>query len=103
MASSSWSHISAAVVDIWEMGVQPPLLVLIMNVIIPERPVVAAGDGSSNRPDPGQDDIVALAIRSFAEAATAAVAENDRLGLQTHGSINGAMVVRNPPKAMPSK
>jgi hypothetical protein len=33
------------------------------------------------------------------EAAKAAVAENDRLGIPTHGLFNGKLVVRQSPKA----
>lgn len=46
------------------------------------------------------DALIALAQRSFAKAATAAVAENDRLGIPTHGSVGGKLVVRQPPKAL---
>jgi hypothetical protein len=43
--------------------------------------------------------LIALAQRSFTRAAKAEVAENDRLGIPTHGSVNGKLVVRHPPKA----
>lgn len=57
--------------------------------------------------DTGSDDsvfddaeaLIALAQRSFTTAARAAVAENDRLGIPTHGSIGGKLVARQPPKA----
>ena len=44
------------------------------------------------------DKLVEIAQKSFSEAAQAAVAENDRLGIPTHGSENGKLVVRQPPK-----
>lgn len=44
------------------------------------------------------DALIALAQRSFAKAAKAALAENDKLGLPTHGSIKGRLIVRHPPK-----
>jgi hypothetical protein len=41
------------------------------------------------------------AERAFKKAAAAAVAENDRLGITTHGAVNGKLVERKPqpPKA----
>jgi hypothetical protein len=45
------------------------------------------------------DALVALAQRSFARAAKAEVAENDRLGIPTHGAINGKIAVRRPPRS----
>ncbi|MBF0338989.1 MAG: hypothetical protein HQL05_14305 [Nitrospirae bacterium] len=47
------------------------------------------------------DDVEALTTlvqKSFDEAAKKAVAENDALGIQTHGSVDGKLVVRIPPK-----
>jgi hypothetical protein len=46
--------------------------------------------------------LIALAQKSFTIAARAAVAENDRLGIPTHGSIDGKLVVRQPPEAIPN-
>jgi hypothetical protein len=43
--------------------------------------------------------LVALATASFKKAAKAAVAENDRLGIATHGSVDGKIVERKPPTA----
>jgi hypothetical protein len=43
--------------------------------------------------------LVALATASFKKAAKAAVAENDRLGITTHGSVDGKIVERKPPPA----
>ena len=43
--------------------------------------------------------LTTLVQKSFMEAAKAAVAENDRLGIPTHGSFGGNLVVRQPPKA----
>jgi len=45
------------------------------------------------------DALIALAQRSFTKAARTAVAENDRLGIPTHGSVGGKLVVRQPHKA----
>ncbi len=42
------------------------------------------------------DALIALAQRSFSRAAKAEVAENDRLGIATHGAANGKLVVRHP-------
>jgi hypothetical protein len=45
------------------------------------------------------DDAVAfrrLVNESFKRAAKLAVAENDRLGIATNGSVNGKLVVRQP-------
>ena len=57
--------------------------------------------------DAGTDDglfddaeaLIALAQRSFTRAARAEVAENDRLGVVTHGAVNGELIVRHPSKA----
>jgi hypothetical protein len=38
-----------------------------------------------------------LATASFKRAAKAAVAENDRLGITTHGSVEGKIVERKAP------
>ena len=45
------------------------------------------------------DALIALAQESFTAAAKAAVAENDQLGIPTHGAERGKLVVRHPPKA----
>jgi hypothetical protein len=45
------------------------------------------------------DALIALAQRSFARAAQAEVAENERLGIPTHGAVKGKLVVRRPVKA----
>jgi hypothetical protein len=45
------------------------------------------------------DALIALAQRSFARAAKEEVAENDRLGIPTHGAVKGKLVVRRPVKA----
>lgn len=42
------------------------------------------------------DALIELAQRSFTTAARAAVAENDRLGIPTHGAVKGKLVVRKP-------
>ena len=44
------------------------------------------------------DALIALAQKSFTAAAKAAVAENDRLGIPTPGSVHGKLVMRQPPK-----
>ena len=44
--------------------------------------------------------LTTLVQKSFMEAAKAAVAENNnKLGIPTHGSFGGKLVVRQPPKA----
>lgn len=40
--------------------------------------------------------LTALVQKSFDEAAKKAVAENDALGIPTHGSVDGKLVVRIP-------
>jgi hypothetical protein len=45
------------------------------------------------------DALIALARESFAKAARAEVAMNDRLGIATHGAVNGEIVTRQPPKS----
>ncbi|WP_428492868.1 hypothetical protein [Rhodopila sp.] len=45
------------------------------------------------------DALIALAQHSFVRAARAEVAENDRLGIPTHGAVDGKLVVRRPLKA----
>lgn len=40
--------------------------------------------------------LIALANRSFDRAAKAQVAENDRLGIATHGAVDGKLVERRP-------
>jgi len=45
------------------------------------------------------DALIALATASFKKAAKAAVAENDRLGITTHGSVDGKIVERKPQAA----
>ena len=42
------------------------------------------------------DALTALVQKSFDEAAAIAGAENDSLGIPTHGSIGGKLVVRQP-------
>jgi len=37
-----------------------------------------------------------IMVKSFAEAAREAVAENDRLGIATHGGAGGVVVERKP-------
>jgi hypothetical protein len=37
-----------------------------------------------------------LILKSFAQAARDAVAENDRLGIITHGGMNGVVIERLP-------
>ena len=44
------------------------------------------------------DAVIALAQRAFHKAARAAVAENDRLGIPTHGAVGGTLATRHPPK-----
>jgi hypothetical protein len=39
----------------------------------------------------------ALVMAAFQKAAKKAVAENDRLGIVTHGSVDGKVVERLPP------
>jgi len=43
-----------------------------------------------------EDALIATAQSSFSKAAKRAVAENDRLGIPTHGSIGSELVVRQP-------
>lgn len=43
--------------------------------------------------------LVTLATASFKKAAKAAVAENDLLGITTHGSVDGRIVERKPTAA----
>lgn len=45
------------------------------------------------------DALIALARRSFTRAAKAEVGENDRLGVPTHGAVNGKLIVRPPSRA----
>jgi hypothetical protein len=40
------------------------------------------------------DALIALAQRSFDKAAKAQLAENDRLGIATHGAVDGKLVER---------
>lgn len=42
------------------------------------------------------DAVIAIAQQSFARAAKMAVADNDRLGISTHGSIGNRLVVHHP-------
>lgn len=49
--------------------------------------------------DPFLDEpeaVAALAVRSFADAKRAAIAENDRLGIPSYGATDGKIVVRKP-------
>ena len=58
--------------------------------------VAPAGTG-----DPALDDpeaLLALAVRSFARAKRAAIAENDRLGVPSHGARDGVITTRHPPE-----
>jgi hypothetical protein len=48
------------------------------------------------------DALIALAQKSFTRAAKAEVAENNRLGLPTHGAVRGKLLVRPPSKATPA-
>jgi hypothetical protein len=45
--------------------------------------------------------LIAMAIASFKKAAEAAVDENDRLGITTHGSVDGKIIERKPSAAHP--
>ena len=45
--------------------------------------------------------VVGLATAAFKKAAKIAVAENDRLGIITHGSVDGEIVERKPKPAEP--
>jgi hypothetical protein len=45
------------------------------------------------------DALIALAQKSFKRAAKEEVAKNDSLGIPTHGSADGKLVVRQPTKA----
>ena len=47
------------------------------------------------------DALIALAQNSFERAAKEEVAKNDSLGIPTHGSAKGKLVVRHPPKGRP--
>jgi len=47
------------------------------------------------------ESVIAQAQLAFHEAAKAAVAENDRLGIVTHGAIGGKLVERHPPRVVP--
>jgi hypothetical protein len=49
------------------------------------------------------DGLIALAQKSFTRAANAEVAENNRLGLPTHGAVRGKLLVRSPSKATPAE
>jgi hypothetical protein len=40
----------------------------------------------------------ALIMAAFQKAAAGAVLENDRLGIATHGSVDGKIVERQPPE-----
>lgn len=44
------------------------------------------------------DALIAIAQKSFTKTAKNAVDENDRLGIPTHGSIDGKLVVHHSPK-----
>ncbi len=45
------------------------------------------------------DALLEIATKAFERAAKRAVAENDRLGIPTHGTRHGKLVVRKPKKA----
>ncbi len=59
---------------------------------IEPTPVVEAPSADSKTITP------ALVMAAFQKAAKKAVAENDRLGIVTHGSVDGKIVERQPPK-----
>ena len=42
------------------------------------------------------DALIAFAQQSFDKAAKAQVAENDHLGIATHGAVDGKLVERRP-------
>jgi hypothetical protein len=44
--------------------------------------------------------LIAMATASFKKAAKAAVAENDSLGITTHGSVDSKIVERKPAKRL---
>ncbi len=48
------------------------------------------------------DALIALAQQSFTNAAEAADAENDRMGVPTHGATNGKLTIRHPPQKVES-
>lgn len=58
----------------------------------------AATDDDHVFDDP--DALIALAQKSFRKAAKAEVAKSDRIGIPTHGSVDGKPVVRKPAKAV---
>lgn len=62
----------------------------------------AASKSDTGHGDDGVFDdaeaLIARAQQAFATAAARAVAENDRCGIPTHGSLGGKLVVRQPPK-----
>jgi hypothetical protein len=47
------------------------------------------------------DAVIAAARRSFTLAAEAEIAKNDQLGIPTHGSAGGKLIIRRPDKAAP--
>jgi hypothetical protein len=59
---------------------------------IKPTPVVEAPSADSKTITPS------LVMAAFQKAAKKAVAENDRLGIVTHGSVDGKIVERQPPK-----
>lgn len=68
--------------------------------------MVAVRKPNSDTPDDDSvfddaDAVIALAQTCFDAAAKAEVRKNDRLGIPTHGAVDGKLVVRLPPKAVP--
>lgn len=61
----------------------------------PKRTPRSASKGAEKRPTKGPS-IGVQADRAFKKAARAAVAENDALGIATHGAKRGKMTVRIP-------
>ncbi|MCG6553280.1 MAG: hypothetical protein L7F77_13225 [Candidatus Magnetominusculus sp. LBB02] len=66
-----------------------------------QKPEFKAHDDNSIFDD--AEALIALAQESFKSAAQKAVAENDALGIPTHGSVNGKLVVRMPKTIRPTK
>jgi hypothetical protein len=70
------------------------------------KPQTSEASGVGSRASPKTADqpisdktaalLIAQAQQAFAKAARAAVAENDRLGIPTHGAVGGKLVVRRP-------
>jgi hypothetical protein len=62
----------------------------------PKRTTMPAPDDAFN----DAAFVAAAAMRAFTKAAKAAVAENDRLGIITHGAVDGRLVERKPPAVL---